>query len=327
MLTFQFQYRPLIDLTVKHEFLDGGNLKRLKIEPDTNTANALRSLGLLFKSTDSGFKIFSDEVASSSLLFKLEQLERLELGFWLSYGTPYFRNITEGASLDLNEIFYFSTPSTKTCFLHNDTYASAGDIIKIVNSLEELDNDVEIETLSGEPLSNLNPMNGVLKIKKKGKEEIIAIPPRRGLKYPTAFIRITWDKKQIQELVTELKSGETPTENYVIQFQNRKAVWKYIFMSRYAENVDKLKIKSVSDKINFSGPNKEPEKLDRVEVSFSTKEALTISELSSYNFQLTQKSDKSGEKIVVKRLPVPRVDSIIKDNSSNQLLACIYVNL
>ncbi|PIB35014.1 hypothetical protein BFP72_06210 [Reichenbachiella sp. 5M10] len=326
MISFQFQYRPFIDVSIGHEFFDSSVLSQMNVVPDARTEYWLRKLNMVFKCDAHSFKLLVDHTAQDAFWMKVKHLSELNLGFWISYKTPYFRNVTANTSLELNQFFLLDNSNTKSNKLHASDFASESEWIDGMDSADELGIDAEVQDASGHSLDTLT--EGLVYVKtESGLEKKLQLPDR-GVRYPIGYVFLRFDKDQIESIGTSIRRGEgIPGYDYEVAFQAREVTWKYILQSKYSIDLKKTHIKSESHKVTFSGPDAEPHRSGMETFSFQSKVPLKLSEFSEFHFQLTEKSGKSADKILIKRLPVPRVDSLIMDNTSNKLLAQINVNL
>ncbi|WP_109832604.1 hypothetical protein [Reichenbachiella versicolor] len=309
MISFQFQYRPFIQVDVSHSYFDNDSISYLKVIPDRSTESLIRDLGIVFKQEDFRFILLADQVNEDSFKVRLQRLEELRFGFWLSYGTPYFRGVTQGASLETDTLFYFSNENNKS-ELHQKSVVGK---------------DEQITLLEDSPYKErVQSVEGIVVV---GQEKFLVLPSL-PLKYPLGYVELIFGAQELKSLIDSIDNGDgIPNQNYQINFESRELPWKYVLNSSSAQRLKNTLVLSDAKNIKFKGPVEEHERTGVNSVSFLSNSSLKLSEFSNYQFQLVEMNGSKVEKVIKKRLPVPRVDSVIKDNSSGELLAYIHINL
>ena len=335
MIDLTFKYRPLIQLTIEHEYYKSSPARNLLIIPSEATNKLLDKLNLKLHGDESGFKILLDEQYKEALFDYLEGLEDKQLNFWILADSPYFKNLTDAADTSLRQIFFFSSSDTKDldgCIrmhpedyvsdLSNFTLSKAKIVLAKGESINALSKTYFYSNTEKNSLS-LTLLPGAYQIEKAGKvERRIIVLENKRIKYPVGLVNISIDDKLKTKIETSLKK-EVPLEqtDYKIRFKSRESFWRYTLIPRYIEMLDAVTIQSEEKNIKFSKPQKVVLNGGYEAYSFQSQVPLKWHEFSPYTFKLSgPNGSKNSNKVLIKRLPVPRIDNLITEKGKNQQL-------
>jgi len=116
--------------------------------------------------------------------------------------------------------------------------------------------------------------------------------------------------------------------NFDISFKAKSAYWRYLLVAQYAKSLDKSKLVSDQKDIKFKGPKKVELRNGKEAIEFQSEKPLKMLEFSEMSFQLTAKNGQSGaDKILVKRMPLPSVDCLVRAEDNQSSIAEIIFNL
>ena len=345
MIELSFQYRPLIKVSVYHEYFDQKLPKNLSFELTANAKKKAQQLGLLFRTQANGFELLVDHTQADALKMRLASEESIQFSCWVNCNNPYFSHITDSASLDLNHIFYFENSQKdklgKEASLHNGEEATEADHRLLSPSVINLANKKKIkqlmvynqegstvhEQVEIEPEAQYKAgalAEGIYSIYGDGLfiQKFIVLPFKRP-RYPVAMVNIALTEQIRKHIIDSIESGEKiPSYPFSIHFKARATYWRYTLVSRYTKGLEKAAISASDKKTNFKGPEEVQLPNGATAQMFSSKELLQLHEFAQYNFQLAKKNgQKSAEKVLVNRLPAPSIDSLrteqVKPNQHN----------
>ncbi|GAA5037977.1 hypothetical protein GCM10011506_35620 [Marivirga lumbricoides] len=353
MIDLSFQYRPLLKVDIQHEYFVEQPAKNLQFIPLQKSLNVINKLGLLLKSSERGFELLIDHRRKDALKMILTSEEHISLDFWMISTNPYFNNITKSSDLSLNTIFSFQNKKAnveKVTSLHKKEYASEADLVYLSDNEISLNNTSGIKVLEikdeentvVERLENLSASHkfipkslseGLYKIFAEGKEiaNFVSLPYKRP-KYPAAFINLFLNSTMKEEIIQSIDEGlPIPQFDFVIAFNARETYWRYMLVSKYIKGLEKSVILQDNKKADFKGPMEMKLPNGQVAQMFESSNPLKLFEFSPHAFQLTRKNGQlnATEKILMKRLPIPAIDSLRsqQDKNNNNFFSDIIVYL
>ncbi len=334
MLELTFQYRPLFKLEIFHDYYENQKIKNIQNVPLNTSLHLINRLGLIFKSTESGFELLIDHTKKDAFKMRILEEKSILFEFWMISTNPYFSNITKNSDFGLNKIFAFTNESgsdKEPIPLHKEEYASSNNLVTLFNGEIQLENSnklklVEIKDKFGtviQQYENLSPQSSIspapigegyfeLWVDNKLKETYINLPFKRP-RYPVALVQLVLDAKMIKTILKNIEHGESiPKFEFNISFKNQETYWRYKLVSKYIKNIEKAVILVDDKKAGFEGPEIHTLPNGQIAHVFQSKNPLILKEFSPHVFQLNRKNGSlnSFEKTLVKRLPVPAIDSL-----------------
>lgn len=353
MIDLSFQYRPLFKVDIQHEYFVEQPAKTLQFIPLQKSLNTINRLGLILKGSEKGFELLIDHRRKDALKMILTSEERISFDFWMISTNPYFNNITKGSDLSLNAIFSFRNKDfsiDKVAPMHQKEYATEADLVLLADNEIALENSSSIKILElkndegnvMDSLENLSAKHkfvpkslneGLYSIVADGKEiaTIVSLPYKRP-KYPAAFINLSLTEKMKEEVIQSIDEGlPIPQFNFEISFNARETYWRYMLVSKYIKGLEKSIILQDNKKADFKGPMEMKLPNGQVAQMFESANPIKLFEFSPHAFQLSRKNGplNATEKILMKRLPIPAIDSLRgqQDTNNNNFFSDIIVYL
>lgn len=353
MIDLSFQYRPLFKVDIKHEYFVEQPAKTLQFIPLQRSLSTINKLGLILKGSERGYELLIDHRRKDALKMILTSEKDISLDFWMISTNPYFNNITKGSDLSLNAIFAFKNKDysiDKVAPLHQKEYASEADLVLLTDNEITLDNTSGIKVLeikdeegiAVDRLENVSAKHkfipkslneGLYKIFADNKEiaTCVSLPYKRP-KYPAAFINLSLTEAMKKEVIQSIDEGlPIPQFNFDISFNARETYWRYMLVSKYIKGLEKSVILQDNKKADFKGPMEMILPNGQVAQMFESANPLKLFEFSPHAFQLSRKNGQqnASEKILMKRLPIPAIDSLRsqQDKNNNNFFSDIIVYL
>jgi len=338
MINISFQYKPFLDLQFRHDYYMEKPARDLSYIPLESTRVLLDKLGFVVRNTDDGLKILFDLDRSEALAMKLEKVDHLSVDLWLTCAHPYFFNVTELSIEHQNKILLLQNKrrdTDGTYHLHNNEYVNdtcfadvfppnfSFDVPKGVSLVEVIDSANEVVFAQEVPKDSgsvyIKGLNlGYHRISVDGNHHSeFVVMPAWGLRYPIGFIRIVLDKAQLEEVLASIKkSGTISTFLFSTYFKARSTYWKYLIISKYSDGLKDTVINTDDKSIKFVGPSEVKLLNGETAFQFLSSQTLQLQEYCKYVFQLNRKNgaSSSSNKILVKRMPYPTIDSLRSHN-------------
>ncbi|UXX77728.1 hypothetical protein N7E81_10140 [Reichenbachiella carrageenanivorans] len=351
MIDLQFQYSPIVNLKVSHEYFQSNAAENLQFVPTAKTLNTLSSFDLLFRSNHEGFHVLVDQASKDRWLELLRDKKQLSFGFWIGDTSPYFSSITEEASPSPDQLFYFKNLKESigvSAPMHKGDFVSKNEMTSVMNANFKWDNIKEgqemsiidsnrIVRLTGEKAALEAAVSGLpegyyeVEDKSGSIQSHFLVLPFTKPKYLIGFLEITLDESIIAQITDAIIEGSPiPKLDFFVVFKARQAYWRYVLVSQYVQGLEKSKLEAEQSDIVFSGPT--PVRLANggAAVEFLSQKPLRITKYSDLSFRLSAKKKGSGddaERILVKRMPLPRIDSIVEDRINQKFIAEIFINI
>ncbi len=202
---------PFVNVTINHAFYRQGQMPDLSIFPLAETRTLLRKMGLFFKSTASTFSLGYTKGKTEGHFEKTETL--VHLVFAVKNGNPYFQNVTDIESYSpQKKVFLFSNLAHRQIkannkFLTHKEKVSKADLVKLDS-------------------------------KKLNNRDITDLMIGHTMEHYFGLIHIALNKNVLRTQGTK----KIIQWNYAIEFDNRKAFWRYFLIS------PKVKLKSLKVK-------------------------------------------------------------------------------
>ncbi|MTI22452.1 hypothetical protein E1176_15575 [Fulvivirga sp. RKSG066] len=329
MIDLQFHFKRFLTIKVSHTYYADNEGRDIKFLPTRETAQLINKLGFLLKQDDSGLHILCDGERKEALHYKLSRQE-LSFSFWMTCNNAYFRNFTAIPTEHRNSIFYFSNAKEKKDDLQKGEFVSAEDTLQVrpnyfdyqladaKGKLELKDDedqvivsrDVDAEILPHTTFENLPEGKYKLYLNDKEKEKFIAIASKVS-QPPLGLVEIKFTEKMKKEMLAKIEEqAELPQYNYEIKFKARDTFWRYMVVPKYVRGIQDATIYSEKKGVSFSKAEEVKLVNGTNALSFSSNTALPLMEYSDFHFQLRKKNGGNANKVLIRRLPVPPIDSI-----------------
>lgn len=288
-------FRPLFSIKVEHGFFQSGLCDCLEFVPTEASRKIIQNSGLLMRATQGGFCVDYDDTRLEALqLYAEEPDQPLALEFKVFSRHPEFKTYTEPFAGVEQGCLYFSNESNQdisdgASTLHHQRYVSKMDLA---------------------PLDSAQ-----LKGKLSQKERHIP---------PIAVLKITADASKNGFLDEQLQPR---FKSYGIHFQSRETIWKYFLLSKSAS--DSTYIEDPDNRIEFEPSGTATLADQRIAKTFRSKQSIPLQERFEHcSFQLKEKAP-GGSKVIVKRLPVARVNQTGKEVVAEHgiVVSEIFVNI
>ncbi len=332
MFEVQFAYQTLFSLKVTHSYYTQQTSPDFQIKPTAGSQVLANKMGVILKVNQTGITIIGDVSKPEVLLYYLQQYEGLKFSFWLHTSQPYFISITDLPTENLHTLLYFSNTilhqkGTDETLLHPAHFVSGTDRYAVRSGYYEFpaqpkETPLEIKDASGRTIkSGIAPahtaytfdLNGLSEGKysvfagKKELESFVYTGLKPELK-AIGLVEIFLTGALKEELIHIVKERDVPnTRTYQIAFQARSTYWKYFIVSKYSNGLQHSSIATNDKNIAFKGPEQVALANGVPAFMFQSKEALPLSELSPYSFQLkkNKNADENNGRTIINRLPHP----------------------
>jgi len=286
-------YLPLFSIAVEHEFFSGAVCSCLDFVATENTHRLINNSGLLLRKTNDGIHVAYDESRLESLQqYALDTDDALCFEFKVYSSSAEFKSYSEPFSASNDEIAY----------LTNDNVS--------------LDDAGWLELHAQKNLSKIDllpPDAAQLKDMLSQKDRLIP---------PVFVVKIYANEKQNGLFDKQLKPV---VRNYKLRFKARQTVWKYFLLGDMAKQ--NAYIVDAENKVEFEPAGTSVLADQRIAMTFRSKQSIPLNENYDFYFQLKQKVP-GGDKIVIKRLPVARMNQTGNEVVAEQgmVVSEIYIN-
>lgn len=331
MLEVDLRFGTLFRVAVEHNYLSNRREGNFTLKPSKYTQYMMKKLGLYYKSNAKSL-IFSHHEADA-LEYTVRRHSGIKFSFWLYHKELSFINYTSLSPenvrtkiLYLNNLYSEDYESS----LHQRDFVSDADCHQVaygqipfpvskkatqVQLLNEYASVIHTQDLA--PEQSYHHRDRYLE---DGSYTTVANGERNTFLYfqevmnpkPLAWVEIRWDEKMMDNLLQQIKDHRVNEPyNFVISFEERKTIWRYIIVPKY-ENPTNLKVRMIEgkEKIEFSGPI-EGKFYNQQAYIFESNQPLSMKERPLYEFELL-----NGSKIVKKLLPAAS-PALIKPSTDN----------
>ncbi|CAN5424979.1 hypothetical protein BH09BAC1_BH09BAC1_21630 [soil metagenome] len=334
-----FNYKPLLRLSLQHNYYSSGALSRVGIKASPATESVLKNYGLAWKHSKGQLAVLQDvEDAGSEEKLKGLLNDDVKLQFWIYMEDAAFLNYTNlPFTQNQDQIYYFSnaiTPSRLNAgqlTLSRDEYVGAADVVMLYQGSSifllrenKKDNKTDINDIFNQAIGQVNERpdsfevtgfdeDGGYYVWKDGKAEYPFFVDRHfGWQKPFAVVEFFFNTK-VRENARPINNDLTVTPlNFVLGFNRRSVFWKYYIMSGHLRELDGLAIANGKSGPVFIGPEKEQVLGKHESETFISDRVLDFTESRTYKFQLHKNFDpqKANDKPGIKALPNPEPDQL-----------------
>ncbi len=342
MLNLKFQYNPLVQVKVLHNFYSKQTSDELKLIPTPRTVTLMEKMNLMVREKDGALFIIYDHSRAEALSYFLHHYDHIKFSFWLRSSNTYFINFTNLPTESTHSILYFHNQEAREDpgeqLLHQGDFVDLQNIYNIKPSAfgytPSTDNTtVEVKDLYGNTVQQGKVENGLkfqvdvsktgegrYSIWEDGKEmEIFVYPGADMAMKPIALVEIELTEDIKNGIIDKIKQEQQVSPIvYKVCFNSRSTYWRYFITSKYLNGLNKVEILSHDSAISFSGPEEVTLVNGDKAFLFLSDQELPLKEFSGHVFQLKKNDGKSGtDKTLLNRLPFPTVESIKPESRSN----------
>ena len=287
-------YRPLFNISVKHDFYADGLCPCLDFVPSEQTQQIINNTGLLVRKSVSGIGVIYDQARNDALVSYVEnQEEPLCFEFKVYSTDPQLRSYTEPFS---------AHPEGSMLYFDNRAEVS-------------LDNQ-NIRLHASEYASNIS-------FNKLESPQLIDVLSQKDRLIPPLFVVRIYAAGQVEPLFSVL--AETAEKNYYLNFKSRQTFWKYYLLGSMARKNAYILDPDGEFEFEFTGETSLSD--SRSALTFRSRVAIPLRQRQNFRFQLKEKSPE-GERVLIKRLPVAGTAQFGKEVLSEQKIVVseIYIN-
>jgi hypothetical protein len=325
------RYAKLCTLVLQHDYFKDTEIKRLSVEPTTQTKFFMRNLNLIHRGLDNGFTLGCLEKDKK----KLRTLRKGEkLTFLVTTTDGYFDNFTNYPVRKMNEISYLTTKNGTSLskketvsiedrmvcfpnkFVYNFSDFNDNKTVLIKNNNVEVVSELPKQART--PINLANEEEGRFSIH-EGESEVQVFYTLQHI--PRGLIAV------IDIFIEDLLSEEE--RQYAVFFESRKVIWAYYFVN-YKDNVvyEKLSIEPLrkGDKVPFSTPEIVTIHTGQSAIKIVSEKPIKVQENAENRFQLKALKKNTQERTTL-QLPIPSFKEIVVDKESRQLIAKMFLKI
>ena len=339
-MKMQQPFNHIVTILFKHQYFSNNQFKSINISYEKETSKLLRNLDVIVKSFPGGVHLLSSAPELMKLQGETEEPLRLQLTCW----DDVFINYTDLPPYRPGDsLLYFNNQNINLkakdnrFLLHVNEFVDKNEIVPIGKekiTIPQFDKKKKyvFTDVSGHeiPLQNIRqalPDSGDFYIVNTS-EGIINIQEgetRIGKVYN--YTNAVWRKPLG---ILEIFPGklyehfkEKGKIEYVINFNNRKTIWKYFLVDPVFQKFTNLTIINKAKEQVFKTPEKKQFHEEMEALVFESKNKIPISEFSNNTFQLVDSYDpksKSG-KVILKNLANASPEQLYRDETnSNEII-------
>ncbi|EAY25093.1 hypothetical protein [Microscilla marina] len=331
MLEVELRFGTLFTLAIEHNYLSnrlGGNFS---LKPSNHTLHLMKKLGLHYKNSAQAMVFSHHEMDAFEYLVRRHA--SLKFSFWLYQNDLHFINYTSLLPKNISkDIVYLSNSYSENqgSLLHARDFVANEDCLPVfygqvpfpiqkkankVQLLDEYGGIVHTQELEAEQNFSYRDRNlteGMYTLVANGERKSFLFFHENLVPKPLAWVEINWSEKMLDNILGQInKNKKNEPYNFMVSFEERKTVWRYIIIPKY-ENPSNLEVRMIEgqDKVTFSKPV-EGKFYNQQAYIFESNQLLSMKERPNCSFELV-----SGSKIIKKLLPAPSPE-LIKPSSDN----------
>ena len=324
-------YSHLATITFKHPYFKDDLFKSLNISFSEDTSKILRDLGIVTKSFSGGIYLLARD--PKLLNITINNLQPIRLYF--NCNDPYYINFTALTDYHPSDTVLYFNNLPDHALLQVAEYVGIDDVFPLSSGKMTIPlfdesktyffKDVQERMISEIKIqkSNLEPDNfiidelpeGVLRVF-EGADPVndIYYNPNKVWKKPMGILEI-YPEKLYQDFMSN------GTVDYMIQFNNRKTIWKYYLLDPVYHKFNDLSILNSNNESVFY-PLKEESIQNSKAWVFESINELPLLEYSELSLRLVSE----GTKVVIKQLPHASPEQLFTDNeNSTYMYSHIYI--
>lgn len=287
-------YRPLFNISVRHDFYADGLCPCIDFVPSEQTQQIINNAGLLVRKSAGGIGLIYDQGRSDALVSYVDdQTEPLCFEFKVYSTEPQLKSYTEPF-----------TAHPEGCTLYFDNLAD-------VNP----DNQ-DIRLHASEYVSNIS-------FKKLESLQLMDVLSQKDRLIPPLFVVSIYAAGKAGPLFSA--PFETAAKNYYLSFKSRQTFWKYYLLGSMARKDAYILDPDGGVEFEFTGETSLSDA--RSALTFRSRVAIPLRQRQSFRFQLKERASE-GERVLIKRLPVAGAAQFGKEVLSEQeiVVSEIYIN-
>lgn len=311
----------IMTLFIRHQYFSDGLFKSISFSLAEDSQRFFHNSGILIKTFPGGFHILSSDAEFPG---NVDAADSIQL--FLNSSDPFFINYTELPPYNLaDKLLYFNNISgikkegINGFVLHSENFAGESELVQpvydqIVIPGFNSGDDYRFTNAAGNEIysQNISPSikNGSsFNIFNLQQGLILFHSKENDVKKYYHYSNAVWKKPFA---VLEIFPGklyhqfkENGKVEYVINFSNRKTIWKYFLVSPVYNKFNNLSIINKAKEQVFSSPEKQSVHPETDALVFESKNKIPLAEHTDEVFQLVDNySAGNGKgKIVLKNLP------------------------
>lgn len=326
----------ILTLFIKHQYFSDGLFKSMIVSLSEDSQRLLYNFGLLIKPFPGGFHILSSEPERTGII---DESEPLQVFFQCT--DPNYINFTDLPTHSLtyrmlyfNNIAEFSDEGDNGFLLHEEEFAGENELVQVVHEKVSIPgfNPGENYRFTDASGNEIPSQNISFSMQNSNSFNISNLPQGLILFYSANnnvmkfyhYSKAVWKKPFA---VLELFPGklfnqfkEKGKVEYVINFSNRKTIWKYFLVSPVYDKFKNLSIISKGKEQVFNLPQIQQIYPNMEALVFESKSQIPLAEQSDEYYQLVDNySAGNGKgKVVLKNLPRPSTDQLYLDEKKTK---------
>jgi len=327
----QLTFDHILDISLTHQYFKNGLFKTIQFSLSDSTPKILRDLNIVLKPFSGGISV----LASNTESLLSSESDDSPITLYINCSDPYYINYTEMPGFNPSDSILYFNNLNHSSSLHDGEFVGSENVIqlcsgKITIPSDSQDKNYTFKNASGSKISdeNIKKTNSpneffisdyqeglICVYENNDKIHEVYFNPKMVWKKPIGVLEIFPSK--IGGLEAKLK------QNYTVNFNNRKTIWKYFLVSTIFQRFNKLKIGNGKNG-SFFGPPKEIEVGGNKALVFQSLKEIPLLEYSEVQLKLTNGEDSSD---VIKILPRATPDQLFQnlEESQKSFFSHIYI--
>ena len=335
-------YSHILTFIFKHRYFSDELFRTVDVTYDDETKKTVKNLDLIIKPFEGGIHLLTSQ---PELLSSLNSSVSIRLYF--NCKDPQFHNYTELPEYQLSSgLLYFnniSTSSNKSIHLQSEKSVGQSEIVQVSSGIINIPDYDSAQTYRFADATGTEIPSQFIKYPRKGLNKFTLENYQQGL------VLVSIGNKEVGKVyynpnpiwkkplgVVDIFIGalikqfeKIGTIEYVINFNNRKTIWKYFLVSAVYQKFNNLSIINKGKEQVFKEPQKQLVHQNPEVLVFESKNEISLAEFSEENFQLVDNFDPKNHsgKIVLKSLAKASPDQLYNDvlNPSDKTYSHIYI--
>ena len=326
-------FNHILTFFFRHQYFNDKLFKSIEVSLDEGSHRLINNFGIVIKTFPGGFHLLS---SNPDLLESVNETESLQL--YLNCSDPYYINYTDLPVYNLsNKLLYFNNLSglksegENSLALHKEKSAGENELVQVVHEkviipdfnsgenyrfTDAAGNEIPSQSISPS-IQNSSSFN----ISNLPQGLIFFHSGNNSVKKFYRYSKAVWKKPFA---VLELFPGklfhqfrEKGKIDYVINFNNRKTIWKYFLVSPVYNKFKNLSIINKGKEQVFNSPQIQQIHSNLEALVFESKSEISLAEQSDEYYQLVDNysAGNGKSKVVLKNLARASADQLYRDEA------------
>ncbi|GAB5417900.1 MAG: hypothetical protein Crog4KO_23520 [Crocinitomicaceae bacterium] len=342
------QYDILLQLSVLHDFYDGGIDPGIQIVPTPATKQLLNNYRMITRVNQGKLQIAAEVNATDDGVTLQEHLQSpFEMVFTLQFRDAYWVNYTAQLPDEGKKYFFTNRNHSEEddhTNLHAELRVSESDQIKMLSNttltypnetevtlvrkgLKEEDRSAAIKTVQNKKYINTqNLEEGLYEINENGNATTVFITGAENM-HGIFHLLVDPSSNDFAPVLDENWTLQSP--DFTAHFKNRSTRWCYYFTKSNLEHLEGLQITNGTEETYFGKPEDTMGPNGKSMIRIASNEPLEITSKPTQHLQLKKNMniENRSEGVVIDRLPVPNKENLYRVGKDGSILTDLFINL